>query len=257
MENLVAIDNKAHKNLSINPAKAEHHGAKLNLIPAVIAEFTHLAVQHPIVLTKHGETGEFVCTALFGFEKDENLFWLDDQWQGVYLPLQIQRQPFFIGDAVDEESTKSGDYVVCIDLNSPTIVDYTSTNASANTSINTSNDVYSLFTETGEESDYFQEAKQCLAQLMQGKIDNKKLINAVKKFDLIQTLSVEITFINEQHTRLNGLYTINQDKLAALKNEDIVELHQQQLLPAIYTMITSLGQIYPLIERKNERLSGQ
>ena len=84
---------------------------------------------------------------------------------------------------------------------------------------------------------------------------NEKLIAALKKFDLIQALSVEITFNNEKSTCLNGLYTINQEKLAALSNVNIAELHQQNLLQPIYTMITSLGQLYPLIERKNDRLS--
>ncbi|NQZ81542.1 MAG: SapC family protein [Colwellia sp.] len=246
MTNLVAVDNKAHKNLRINPAKAELHAEKLNLIPIVIAEFTNLAVQHPIVITKHSEKGEFVCSALFGFAAEENLFWQKGQWQGLYLPLEIQRQPFFIGDADDDMSKNSGDYVVCIDVDSPTVSEYTS--------VNSASDLPTLFTETGEESPYFQQAKQFLAQLLQGKIDNEKLIAALKKFDLIQALSVEITFINEQSTRLNGLYTINQEKLAALSNVNIAELHQQNLLQPIYTMITSLGQLYPLIERKNDRL---
>jgi len=246
MTNLVAVNNKTHRNLRVDPAKVELHGAKLNLIPAVIAEFTNLAVQHPIVMTKHSETGEFVCTALFGFEPEENLFWKNRQWQGLYLPLQIQRQPFFIGDADDGMPKDAGDYVVCIDVDSPSVSEYSSVNSASNLQI--------LFTETGEESLYFQEAKQSLAQLLQGEIDNTKLITALKKFNLIQTLSVEITFINEKSTRLNGLYTINQDKLAALSNEDIIELHQQNLLQSIYTMITSLGQLYPLVERKNDRL---
>ena len=176
----------------------------------------------------------------------ENLFWQKGQWQGLYLPLEIQRQPFFIGDADDDMSKNSGDYVVCIDVDSPTVSEYTS--------VNSASDLPTLFTETGEESPYFQQAKQFLAQLLQGKIDNEKLIAALKKFDLIQALSVEITFNNEKSTCLNGLYTINQEKLAALSNVNIAELHQQNLLQPIYTMITSLGQLYPLIERKNDRL---
>lgn len=251
MANLVAIDPQAHKNLTINPALAEIHGATLNLIPTVLAEFPHLAVQYPIVLAKNGDTGEFIFSALLGFEPHENLFWQQEQWQGLYLPLQLQRQPFFVGDVVDEKT--NGDYVVCLDMDSPSINQASSTHASAGDELNLNSQ--SLFTETGEDSPYFQQAKNCLAQLLQGEIDNKNLLNALNKFDLLQPLSVEITFINKQSTRLNGLYTINQDKLAALPVEHIAELHQQHLLPAIYTMITSLGQLYALIERKNACLS--
>ena len=103
MTKLVAIDNKNHRNLKVDASKAELHGAQVHLIPAVLPEFTNLAAQYPLVLTKNGDTGQFVCVAMLGFEANENLFWQDGQWQGIYLPLQIQRQPFFVGDA-DSES---------------------------------------------------------------------------------------------------------------------------------------------------------
>lgn len=96
MANLVAVDNKNHKHIKINNTLAETHGKNLHLIPAIVAEFTNLAVQYPILLTKNGDTGQFVCAAMLGFESGENLFWQNEQWQGIYLPLQIQRQPFLL-----------------------------------------------------------------------------------------------------------------------------------------------------------------
>lgn len=256
MAKLVAIDHNTHKHIHIDPSKAELHGAELNLIPIVSAEFSNIAVQYPIVLTKNGETGEFVFTALLGFEANENLFWHQGQWQGIYLPLQVQRQPFFIGDALttrEESHTHSApshtsDYIVCIDLDSPTVItDSQPANA----------DLKTLFTETGQDSEYFSQAKQRLAQLLQGERDNHQLLAILKQYDLLQPLSVEITFINEQSTRLNGLYTVNQEKLAALATEQIAELHQKNMLQPIYTMVTSLGQLYALIKRKNDVLSGE
>ena len=98
MANLVAVDSKSHKDIKINNTLVEAHGKNLHLVPAVLAEFTHIALQQPIVLTKNSETGQFVCAGMFGFEEGENLFWQNQQWQGLYLPLQIQRQPFFIGE---------------------------------------------------------------------------------------------------------------------------------------------------------------
>lgn len=246
MAKLVAVDYNIHKHLKINTAKIEQHGAKLNLIPAVVAEFANLAVQCPIVLAKNGETGEFVFSALLGFEPEENLFWQDGKWCGIYLPLQIQRQPFFVGNVSNEEAATSGEYQVCIDTQSPAIVSQVD---------ESSEELSALFTENGEDSQYFSQAKQCLAQLLQGEMDNQKLIGMLKSFDLIQALSVDITFVNEQSTRLSGLYTINQEKLAALSNEQVVELHKHNLLQPIYTMITSLGQLYALIERKNTSLT--
>jgi hypothetical protein len=243
MANLVAVDNKSHKDIKINNALVEAHGKNLHLVPAVVAEFTNLALQYPIVLTKNGDTGEFVCAAMLGFENKENLFWQDEQWQGIYLPLQIQRQPFFIGKnptkASSENKQESAEHLVCIDTESPAI---STTKGEP------------LFTAIGEETAYFSQAKNCLAQIMQGELDNKLLLEQLQEMALIQPIALEITFINQQKTRLNGLYTIDKKKLAILNNEAVVKLHQLGLLLPIYIMTTSLGQIYSLIDKKNKQL---
>lgn len=244
MDNLVEVNSEVHKNLRINPGKAEIHGANLRLIPAVVPEFTNLAVQYPIVLVKNGDTGQFVFSAMLGFEEQENLFWQNEQWDGLYIPLQIQRQPFFLGvnDNQSSQANQDANYAVCIDSNSPMITDFSDSNSEP------------LFAENGAESDYFLRSKQSLIQLFQGEVQNENLLTLLNKFELLQPLSVEVTFINEQRTRLNGLYTIDQEKLANLPDECLIELHKNELLQPIYTMIASLGQIYALIERKNALL---
>lgn len=244
MANLTAIDYHSHKHLRINPEAAELHGAELNMIPVVVDEFTNLAVQYPIVIAKNEETGQFSLSALLGFEQHENLYWHNGQWQGLYLPLQIRRQPFFIGNAAKENEDEK--LVVCIDTDSPTIV--------ANDNQQEPEKLQSLFDHTGNESPYFETAKHSLSQLVQGEFDNKNFLHELQALELIQPLALEITFVNGQNTRLNGLYTINQDKLATLTSEQISQLHQKKLLQPIYTMVTSLGQIYALIDKKNQRL---
>lgn len=244
MAKLVTINSDIHRNLAVNPQKAELHGAELNLIPVVMGEFVNAAVQFPIVITKNGDTGEFVCAAMLGFEAHENLFWQNGQWQGIYLPLQIQRQPFFIANTQEVADDKtSSNLEMCIDMDSPAIIDSSVEHEQKQC----------LFIEDGQESDYLKHAKLLLGQLLQGEQDNQRLLAALKQYDLIQPLSLEVTFANDKSTRLNGLYTINQDALAKLSESQIVQLHRDGLLQAIYTMVTSLGQIYALIARKNSQ----
>tara|TARA_B110000091_G_scaffold144840_1_gene154616 strand:- start:242 stop:1045 length:804 start_codon:yes stop_codon:yes gene_type:complete len=243
MTSLVAVDNKSHKDIKIINALIEAHGKNLHLIPAVLAEFTNLALQYPIVLTKNGDTGAFVFAAMLGFEDRENLFWQDEQWQGIYLPLQIQRQPFFIGKVPTkvskEKKQQSEEHLVCIDTDSPAI---------------STTEGEPLFNAIGEETAYFSQAKNCLAQIMQGELDNQRLLEQLQEMALIQPIALEITFINQQKTRLNGLYTIDKKKLATLNNEAVATLHRLGLLLPIYIMIASLGQIYSLIDKKNKQL---
>ncbi|MFT5757058.1 MAG: hypothetical protein ACI9LM_001783 [Alteromonadaceae bacterium] len=240
MARLVTIDNKNHLTLKVDPRKAEMHGAELHLIPAVLSEFSDLAVQYPILLAKNEDSGQFTFTAMFGFELGENLYWQNNAWQGLYLPLQIRRQPFFItNDDNEGQQSNNKTYAVCIDMDSPTVT--------------TKGDV-ALFNDNGLDSDYFQQAKAVLVQLLKGEKSNEQLIKHLQVMDLIQPLSLDITFVNQQSITLNGLYTIDQEKLAKLKDEQVLTLHQAGFLPAIHTMITSLGQVHALIEKKNQQL---
>jgi hypothetical protein len=240
MAQLVTIDNKNHLNLKIDASKVELHGAGLHLVPAVMSEFTNIAVQYPLVITKHADTGQFVCAAMLGFEAGENLFWREGEWQGLYIPLQIRRQPFFVGNSEHVESTEvSGDYVVCFDSESPAI---------------STHDGEALFNENGVETNYFKQVKSCLAQLLEGELANKQLLEQLEIMELLQVMKMEVTFANHQSTTLNGLYTIDTEKLAVLSADKISSLHKAGLLQAIYTLITSLGQMHNLIDLKNKQL---
>ncbi|WP_163930106.1 SapC family protein [Paraferrimonas sp. SM1919] len=238
MSHLVQVNYDFHHHLKIDPTLAHLSAADVHLMPIVVQEFINIASQSPIVITKDGDTGQFGFSALLGFAEKQNLFFRDGQWQGLYLPLQIQRQPFFI------EQVSQENFAVCINIDSPMIV----------SEHHNQQQLQRLFIDGGQESSYLSNAKQCLGQLLQGEIDNKNLMEALLEAQLIQPLSLEITFVDNSKTRLNGLYTIDQDKLAKLPDSKVNELHKAELLQPIYTMITSLGQMYRLIDKQNQRL---
>lgn len=242
MVNLVAVDNKNHRKLQIDPSKLALHGVNLHMIPVLVSEFSSVAGQYPIVLTKNGDTGEFVFIALLGFEAGENLFWQKGEWQGLYLPLQIRRQPFFIGNPAEirETISASDDHIVCIDSQSPAV---------------TTNQGMPIFDERGLDTEYFQEAKACLAHIFNGEKENKTLIENLQKMDLLQPMSLKITFINQTSTQLNGLYTIDKAKFSKLTDGQVLQLHTLGLLAATHTLMTSLTQVQTLIDLKNQRLT--
>ena len=247
MANLIAVNPQLHAPLRIAPDIAERHSQGIQLLPVVPAEFANIATQSPIVLTKNGQTGQFVTVAMLGFTPGENLWFADDRWQGAYLPLQLQRQPFFLGQA---DASSQGEYVLCIDPDSPAIC------RDENVVLYPTTSSERLFTQTGEDSAYLQQIKGVLAALLQGEQQQQQLVQALLDAELIQPLSLEITFANQQSTRLNGLYTIDQEKLAALPAPKVVQFHQAGLLAPIYTLLASAAQLYPLIARKNQQLAG-
>ncbi len=233
MPAFVALNNQAHKYLKIDSSKIEAQGAHERMVPVVLSEFLKLVVHYPIVLTKNAETGRFVCMALLGFEQQENLFWQNNQWQGIYTPLNILRQPFFIGQ--ENENT-----IICIDSESPCM---------------SKTEGELLFTEQGEDTEFLRNVKTMLAELIHGETQTLIFIQTLLELKLLMPMSLDITFANQQEQRVQGLYTIDEEKLNALNSEAISALHKKNYLQPIYTMLASLGQIYALIQKKNERIA--
>lgn len=229
MTSYVALNNQAHKHLKVDTSLIDAQGAHEKMVPVVVSEFLKLAVQYPITFTKNAETGQFVCVALLGFE--ENLFWQDNRWQAIYVPLNIQRQPFFIGQ---ENNTP----IICINPESPVL---------------NKNTGEPLFSDAGTASDYLNRMQEILGELIRGEAQTKQFIAALNEYKLIMPMSLDITFANQTEKKVQGLYTIDDAKLSALDKEALFSLHQRGYLQAIYTMISSTSQIYSLIQKKNER----
>lgn len=239
MAHLVLLDKTAHRHMHINSGLVEVQGGKLNMVPVVLSEFLKLVVQYPIAFAKNKETGRFVCVALFGFHDNENLFVENGQWNSIYIPLQISRQPFFLGN-VSENPAESDQFVVCID------VEHESIQAEGGETI---------FDADGNETAYLERMKQGLAELLDGELPTQQFIETLAGLKLLVPMQLEITFENMDSTQVEGLYTIDETRLDALTADDIANLHAQRYLGPIHTMLASLGHIYSMIDRRNKRLA--
>ncbi len=233
MTNFVALHNQQHQALRIDTGLVESLGASNNMVPVVLSEFLRLVVHYPIVFTKNSETGNFLTVALLGFENGENLFWNNEQWQSIYTPLNIMRQPFFIGQ-------DNGQPLICIDTNSSAL---------------TTDQGEAIFDSAGNETDFLHRIKARLAELLEGETRTQDFIKTLLSLNLIMPMALDISFANTQQLRVQGLYTINEEHMAQLDANQLLALQQQGYLQPIYTMLASLGQIYALIQKKNERLA--
>ena len=234
MTRLVAIDNHIHRNLTVDPAKAQEMGADLHMLPVVTSEYLKLVVQFPILFTKNADTGQFVSVALMGFQPGENLFWQEAKLETLYTPLNISRHPFFVGK--DEQS--GDNYVMCIDTDSAAVSD---------------THVEPLFDQQGKASDYLKGAQDTLSQLIAGERDTLAFIQTLNELQLLVPLTLEITFENGESTKVKGMYSVDEDKLGVLSADELKRLRDAGYLSLIYTQIASLGQIYALIDKKNQR----
>jgi hypothetical protein len=179
-----------------------------------------------------------------GLEEGENLFWQNAQFNSIYTPLNIARQPFFVGQ--DEQS--GDDYLMCIDRESSAVTEFSDADADADQQ-------QAIFDASGQPTAYLRAAQSILAQLIQGEQQTQAFIQQLLSDKLLVPLSLDITYANAQSAKVKGLYSIDEDKLHNLPAAQLGQLNAAGFLQAAYTQLASLGQIYALIERKNKRMA--
>lgn len=242
MSRLVALDNRIHRGLRVAPERIAAQGGRLHMVPVVLSEFLKLCVQFPIVLTKNADTGRFVCVCLFGLAKNENVFWRNNQWDAIYTPLHIARQPFFVGGAETTQPGRAdGDYVLCIDAENDSLQSHAGD---------------CIFDEQGNETPYLQKAKAILATLLTGETETQRFVDRLLALNLVQPLRFDVEYANRQSQRVEGIYTVDEERMKSLASEGVIELHSLHYLAPIYTMMASLGHVYSLVNRKNVLLAG-
>jgi hypothetical protein len=177
---------------------------------------------------------------LFGFEQGDNLFLKDGKWDANYIPLTIQRMPFYIGfQEINNNGVVEKQRVITVDLDSPKI--------NKEIGIN-------LFLEHGGNSDYLENIAAMLETLHVGMKQSQDFIKALVLFDLLEAVTLDIELIDGSKHQLIGFYTINEDNLNALSPDKLVELYQAGFMESIYMVIASQMHVHDLVARKNANL---
>ena len=229
MSQHVLLNNVDHKQLRIITTRGAAWGDDTMLAPTFPAEFRQLQAHYPIVFRASADASGFEPVVLFGFQDRENLFLGPQGWEASYIPLAIERQPFLIG-------VSKGEALVHVDLASPRV---SKTEGEA------------VFLDMGGNSDFLNGVNSTLLSIYQGLEETPAFIAALREHGLLESFVFEVELDNGAQHRMEGFYTINEDKLAALGSDAVARLHQAGNLQAIYMVLASLSQFRSLIDRKN------
>lgn len=240
MANPTLLNNVAHKDLKVQ----REHNSQLNETTmqalAFPFEFKSLQNEYPIVFRKDPSTGQFQSVVLLGLEDNENLYLNEQGWQAKYVPLMVERQPFLIGiQAIELNGVSTTEAVVLVDMDSP--------------KVNTIQGE-ALFLAHGGNSPYLEHIHSILHAMHERQDETQAFIDALLKYQLLESFYLDVELANQQSHRLMGYYTINEDKLADLPPPAVVELHQSGILQTIYMVVASLVNLGHLIDLKQQRL---
>ena len=235
---LVELSRSEHAGLRIRADLVEASAATQHLIPIVVSEFRKAATQYPIVFSKNPETGRFAPYVLNGLAVQENLFWSGTELDVAYVPLNVRRQPFFVG--MDDAPNGPATNVLCIDLDSPCL-----DGSGAKMIVNPD----------GSDSAYLTGILSILGELVAGKKATEQFIASLLSLDLLAPIVLDIVLDDGTPLQVQGLYGLDDEKFRQLDPAEIASLWRSGYLDLIYAVSIASGQIFKLIRMKNQRIA--
>lgn len=240
MANMQLLNNVQHQDIKIITQHKAEFGDDVGGCLIFPEEFLAAHREYPIVLQKDPESGEFQFIVLFGFQKGENLFLTEQGWTGNYIPALMRKEPFLIGFQEDKSNPGQPTPVIHVDLDSPRI--------------GKDGEGEPLFLANGGNSPLLESIRDNLMQIHEGIGTAQGLMKVLQDNDLIEQFTLDVVFKDGNQLTTDTYYTVNQEKLMALPDEVVVDLHRRGVLQLTYMMMASTGNIKTLIEKRNKLL---
>lgn len=222
------LDATAHRGIRIRADQPSPASDRRHFVELVISEIPAAAVHYPIFLAKVAETGAFFIGALRGFREGENLFADEPPASGLYRPLAVRREPFF----------SSGEHLA-LDLADPRV--------------GTDQGEW-LFDEDATPSPYLRSIQGMITRLHNGQSETAAFVRSLAAAGLVEPIDIMLDFDDGERCRLDGLYTISNEALHQLSDQDVLALLRSGSLRLAFAIIQSLGLVPLLAGRRNERL---
>ena len=235
---LVELSRREHGKLRIRDDLAEATAASQHLIPIVVSEFRKAATQYPIVFAKNPETGRFNSYVLCGLGVEENLFWSGTELDVAYVPLNVRRQPFYVGMNDASADGGSGTNVLCIDFDSACL---------------DPSGKKTLVNPDGTDSAYLKGILSILNELVAGKAATEQFITTLISLQLLTPILLDIGLDDGTPLTLTGLYSVDEEKFRELDEREIARLWKAGHLDLVYSVLLGGAQLFKLIRMRNQR----
>jgi hypothetical protein len=233
------LNNVDHHDLRVILRYGPEFGDAIATVPTFPTEFADIQREYPIFFQKDPASGQFQSVVLLGFKEGENLFLEDGRWNSKYIPGVIARGPFLIGFQERQEGgVMRKEPMIHVDLDHPRV---------------SRTEGQAVFLPRGGNTPYLDHVANVLKGIHEGIETGRVMFAAFAQLDLIEPVTVEIKVSETEKYGLQGLHTINQEKLRALDGEKLSSLHRSGFLQGAYLIIASLGNVRALMAAKQAR----
>ncbi|WP_025090727.1 SapC family protein [Brucella intermedia] len=232
-KNVTALSRDLHRSLRLKPTDRFGHAAGTHWVPLSGVEFFRAALHYPIVFVQ--EKDKFAPVALLSLRPGHN-DWLDTdgRWrQHSYIPAFIRRYPFVLADT----GAKNGELTVCID----------------NTCDNwNENEGQQLFTQEGQNTPFLDEMMKFMDSFRLEMQRTADFVETVAGLGLLVKRTLTVRNAEGQAIQLKDIYMIDEQKLSALKAQNLHKLNQGGTLGWIFAHLMSLANLPPLLSAASD-----
>ena len=233
------LDPVTHRDLRVRTGVSDDLGDGIMACLAVPSAFRRVQDCFPILFRLDVERDSFDAIALFGFEAGENLFVENGEWDASYKPLALDVQPFLIGRSGDGEDRDE----LQVDPAHPRIAGADEAQG------------VRVFEDDGAATPFLESVREKLAALDAGYRDSSGFFDALRRHDLLEPFTLDITFADGSVQRLDGYHAINEERLRLLDGAGLGGLHIDGHLEPLFMALASLSRIGALIDRRNARIA--
>jgi len=229
------LDPVRHATLKIAPLQDWSIAARMHAVFVAATEIPEAALEFPILFVHSGERdlqGLPVVSpvALLGLAPGENLFVEGTRWRARYVPAFIRRYPFLTGRANADAAPG-----VMID-----------TAWSGLSEI----DGEPLFDAQGRPAPALQRALSFLERFEAQAQRTRQFCARLAALGLFKPMQADATLPDGQTIGVEGFQVVDEDRLRALPDAEVLELHRSGMLMLIHLHVASLAAMRQLIERK-------
>lgn len=239
---VVALDRREHRRLRMEPLSDLSVTRDMHGVFIAVAEFGEACKEYPVVYARVGkdEQGrdEIAPMAVLGFDRGENLYLKGSRWDVRYVPAFVLRYPFAMS-RVDEQRS-----VVCIDREWAGWTEADADDAAA--------PGRALFDASGEPTPFLQETRRFLDGF-EAETERTRLFGALlRDLGLLEDKRFEATLPGGETLLFEGFLAVNEERLKALPDATVLELHRNGVLAQLALQHASLTNMQRLVERRIE-----
>lgn len=226
----VPLQNDKHANLKVIESGDYTRHKEQHLVPIISQDFFVLAAEFPLVFVKDSRVDKFVPVAIMGLREGENLYCQTEEYKAQVVPLRFHNPPFQM-TKVDEQGDQ---LALLVEEDSPLVSETEGT---------------PLFNENGERSEYLEKRIESLLQAAQQAVQTENICKLFADKELFSTQQLQLQFQPDSpRYNIDGIYTIDEQKLNGLSDEDFLEFRKLGLIPLIYAHLSSLQQLRRISE---------